>query len=504
MYHRKRFLIFFLFILVAACNGNPDVSIMNTTSPVNTHLPIGTQATVTLPPADTLPSEEPATPASTPTPDPFSARSQYTLTAVLNYDQHYLVVDEIIDYINQSEETLVDLRLMVEPLSYPGVFQLNGLTWADSQPVEGYEIDGNQINILLAQALQPEARIKLSISYELFLPSPEPSPETRPVPFGYSDLQTNLVDWYPFVAPYRTGQGWLAHRPGFFGEHLVYDVADFDVSIHLSDQRTDLKIAASAPAQQRGEWFHYRHLNARNFAWSVSHEYEIHRTTVGSTTITSYAFSHHSTASEVVLETTAQALDLYNQLFGPYNRSDLAIVEASFLDGMEYDGLYFLSNGFYNIYRGTPDEYLVAIAAHETAHQWFYALVGNDQALEPWLDEALCTYSERLYYEKYYPDALAWWWTYRVNYYQPRGWVDGSIYNPDGYRAYRDAVYLNGAVFLEDLRGQIGDEAFFGTLRNYIAENASQIATRENFLAVLSQHTSVEITPLLQRFFQNP
>ena len=31
---------------------------------------------------------------------------------------------------------------------------------------------------------------------------------------------------------------------------------------------------------------------------------------------------------------------------------------------------------------------------HELAHQWFYSLVGNDQARDPWLDEALASYAE--------------------------------------------------------------------------------------------------------------
>ena len=31
---------------------------------------------------------------------------------------------------------------------------------------------------------------------------------------------------------------------------------------------------------------------------------------------------------------------------------------------------------------------------HETAHQWFYSLVGNDQARDPWIDEGLATWAE--------------------------------------------------------------------------------------------------------------
>ena len=32
---------------------------------------------------------------------------------------------------------------------------------------------------------------------------------------------------------------------------------------------------------------------------------------------------------------------------------------------------------------------------HELAHEWWYALIGDDQARDPWLDEAFASYSER-------------------------------------------------------------------------------------------------------------
>jgi aminopeptidase N len=201
------------------------------------------------------------------------------------------------------------------------------------------------------------------------------------------------------------------------------------------------------------------------------------------------------------LQVTAEALDLYNQIFTPYPRETLSVVEADFLDGMEFDGLYFLSHGFYNLYSGKPADYLTAIAAHETAHQWWYSLVGNDQALEPWLDEALCTYSERLYFENLYPEALDWWWTYRVNYYEPRGWVDGSIYNPEGYRAYRDAIYLNGAVFLEELREIIGEQTFLSFLQDYAIQNTHSIASADDFFAILEHHSQEDISHLLGKYF---
>jgi aminopeptidase N len=315
------------------------------------------------------------------------------------------------------------------------------------------------------------------------------------------------VDWYPFIPPYVAGQGWLAHTPGYYGEHLAYDTADFSVNLKLVDPNANLVVAASAPERRDGEWRRYQHSNARNFALSISPYYQVVSNTVGGVTITSYAFPAQEAANQAVLQTTSQALELYSRLLAPYPHPHLSVVEADFLDGMEYDGLYFLSKGFYNLYAGTPDAYLVSIAAHETTHQWWYGLVGNDQALEPWLDEALCTYSEAIYYENYYPEALKWWWDYRVNYYQPHGWVDDSIYNPHGeaqaYRAYRDAVYLNGARFLDDLRKLVGDQAFFAFLKDYLTKNTGQITSADEFFSILQEHTRADIQPLLDTYFFN-
>jgi aminopeptidase N len=277
---------------------------------------------------------------------------------------------------------------------------------------------------------------------------------------------------------------------------------DFDVNIRLSDSNPDLLIAACAPGVLDDDWWRYHFEGARNFSWSISDQYVLSTSTVDSVVVMSYYFPLDSKAGEAVLQTTYESLAVYNDLFGPYSHQTLTVVEADFLDGMEYDGLYFLSKGFYNLYSGEPGDYLTAIAAHETAHQWWYSSIGNDQALEPWLDESLSTYSERLYYEKIHPQGLDWWWTYRINYYNPRGWVDGSIYNPQGYLAYRDAVYLNGALFLEDLRNIIGDESFFDFLEAYSREFDQQIATTNDFFTFLGKYSQEDISPLLDEYFQ--
>jgi hypothetical protein len=452
--------------------------------------------------ASPSPTAEATLPLASPTPteQPRQTLPKYHLSALLDYDRHHLMVDEQILYFNRSTDALSEILLLVEPNRYPGVFRLNSLTWEDGQPISRYALETAQLHLPLERPLSPGDSIGFSLSYELNLPQ-------LGAPFGYTERQTNLADWYPFIPPYRDGQGWLVHQNALQGEHLAYDVADFQVEIRLSTPRSasgrTLTIAASAPAQVSEDVYHYQVEAARNFTWSVSDQYyQVLSTTVDSTTILSYSFPYHVKADRPALDTTAQAFSLYNRLFVPYPLQSLSVVEADFLNGMEYHGLFFLSHAFYDYYTGTPENNLIIIAAHETCHQWFYGLVGNDQALEPWLDEALATYCERLFYENIYGDQGAkWWWQNRVYVHQPQGWVDSTIYDHTEFKPYKDAIYLRGALFLEDLRNLLGDEAFFAFLRDYLQRYAYRQATAEDFFAVLRDHTAADLSGLLDEYF---
>jgi hypothetical protein len=443
---------------------------------------------------------------------PDAVSTQYNLDAVLDYYAHSLTISETISYMSSTSEAIPDLTLVIESNRWPGSFVLLSLSWADGSIVGGYDLQDARLHIPLVQPLQPGDRLGLKIAYRLELPEiPLPSDVTRPVPYGYSSKQANIVDWYPYIPPYVPGTGWLVHPKWGFGEHQVFDMADFDVRLSLAKPVQGLVIAASAPAESISESYLYHLDHARAFALSASTDYVLQTTTIGDVTINTYSFPYDQKAGEQVLHDSAAALELYSRLLMPYPHSSLSVVEADFLDGMEYDGLFFLSRGFYNLYDGTPQGYLTFIAAHETAHQWWYGIVGNDQALEPWLDEAMCTYMEHIFYENVYADyktstgesIVDWWWYYRVNFYAPTGWVDGSIYDFNLFRPYRDAVYLNGAKFLQDLRTLIGDEAFFAFLKDYASREADHIATADDFFGILKSHTSKDLSGLLATYFKD-
>ena len=462
---------------------------IDTTIPTSTTVPTDTATLVPPPPTDTrvpLPNNPPPTSA------PATTRTQYTFYVNLKYSAHTLHADETIQYTNTTGQTLSNIVLAVEPNLWDNCFSLDTLS-QDGRAVTDYSLNGQRLAINLSQRLVPNAITTFALSFDLSLPS-----KSFEKTFGYLDDQINLTDWYPFIVPYESG--WVLHDAWQFGEHLVYDAADYDVNLKVDDP--SVIIAASAPQATNGEWMEYRFEAARTFVLSASNRFKIDNSAVGSVKIYSYYFPGDENASGAVLWMATQSLGLYEAKFAPYPHQTISIVETDVPDGQEYDGLVFLATNFYAQYNGSAKSDLVMIGTHELAHQWWFGLVGNDQAEEPWLDEAMAVYTERIFYQYNYPNYGDWWWNFRVNYFGPSGYVDGSIYDYPTFRSYVNAVYLNGAEFLDALRTRVGDDVYFAFLKDYASRYAHKHVTADDFFATLRLHSNTNFSDIIQEYFQ--
>jgi hypothetical protein len=444
-------------------------------------------------------------PTATVTAVPVNTRTRYTISAVLDYPNRSLSVTEEMLYTNRSTEAMNELVFVVEPNLTDGAFELITLTWQDGTAVEGYILNSQRLTVPLREPLQPGANIRVNFSFNLYPPGMEGV-------FCFTVTQVNLSGWYPYAAPYIEGKGWVVHDPGKVGEYQVYELADFTVDLRVDNAPDDFMVAASARATiDDSGVFHFEQEDVRNFTWSGSSNYKMFEAFAGDIRVRAFVFPTDQVAGQAALDATVQALNLYSSLFGPYTHNSLTIVEAGFADGMEYDGLHYLGREYFNAYEGLPSSYLTAISVHETAHQWWYGMVGNDQAYEPWLDESLAAYSELLYYENTYPDLVKWWWETRVNYFNPKGWVNNTIYDYSYFRPYVNAIYLRGVQCLEAIRQEIGDEAFMAFLKDYFTtihergdEDHLGLASSTDFWEILSRHTDANLSAIKETYFSQP
>jgi hypothetical protein len=443
-------------------------------------------------------------PSPTPTPSaPKRETIAYSLDVNMDYDAKTLAVRQQTTFANNTAIAIPAIVFAVQPNRIPGVFTLQSLS-ADGVPISAYSLEGQRLQFTLPAPLLSGQTIVVDLEYSLSLPriaQGDPN-QIRPQIFGFTDRQVNLTDWYPMLVPFSPETGWQLADPWYYGEHLVYPLADFDVILRFTDPASLPQIAASAAAGPIESGFSYRLLRARTFSLAMGRQLQVISAEANGVTVNSYFYPGFETAGQAVLDATLQAVKTYAELFGPYPHTTLAAVQGDFNDGMEFDGLYYLSNAFYNLYDGTRQNYLVMVAAHETCHQWWFGAVASDQANHPWLDESIATYCERLFYEKNDPEALSWWWAYRIDYYQPDGKMDGTVPSYGGFTPYTNATYRQGARFYEELRQVIGDQAFFAFLKDYYAVMNGKIATPEAFFTILRAHTSADLSPLLAKYFQ--
>jgi hypothetical protein len=481
-------LLVLAFILSGCSSFAPDPTVTPTASLIPT-------ATATPMPTNT--------PVPTATPAPVLERAKYTLDTTIDYDAHTVTVNEKILYPNLTGNQLNTLVIAVVPNLWSGSFNLTGLS-INGTPITTYTLNGQRLDIALPSFFKPDEVMTIDVQFSLLLPFAEQEDPnaSRPRIYGYTKRQLNLTNWYPFVVPHINGE-WVLHEPWYYGEHLVYDSADYEVNVKFTDPATAPTVAASGVPEQQEGFTRYTITAARTFALAASREFQISSLQVGDVTVTSYYFPFFEWGGQAALQASAEALSVYSNRYGPYPHKTLSLVMGDFNDGMEYSAFFYLSRDFYSLYDGTSANYLTFVAVHETSHQWWFEQVGNDQAQQPWLDEALCTYSERVYYENIHPDLIGWWWSYRIDFYNPQGFVDIPIYDGQGFRPYTNAAYFQGAHFLDDLRARIGDEAFFAFIQDYLAQGRGKIVTSNDFFRILSTHTSTDYSDIVRQYFRN-
>ena len=173
--------------------------------------------------------------------------------------------------------------------------------------------------------------------------------------------------------------------------------------------------------------------------------------------------------------------------------------------GIEYPGVFANALRIYDVTgsssSGLPNTILLeSTTAHETAHQWFYNLVGNDQLNEPWLDEATTQYATWKYYlDRYgeesaagYYDSLRGRWA-RTDFADiPIGMAAGDYSGLE----YGAIVYGRGPIFLDELAQKMGQERFDTFLRDYVDTFSWRIASGEDFQALAEEHCQCDLAGL--------
>jgi len=295
----------------------------------------------------------------------------------------------------------------------------------------------------------------------------------RDSPMG---VKYSMAQWYPKISEYDY-EGWnTAPYTGreFHGVWGAFDVTikidkDFIVAASGYIQETDPNNNKLGYLSGKKRVWNFKAPKVHDFTWAADSEY-IHDIYPGPNGVKLnfyYKNDPKIIANWKTLQpVTAELMDFFNNYIGEYPYKQYSVVQGGD-GGMEYSMLTLLNYGEELI----P---LISVTSHELAHAWFQGVLATNEMNHAWMDEGSASYFGELaeshvfnidfhpiFTERPYQDYIS---------LATSGQEMPLATNANRFkfnRAYEDAAYDKGFVFLSQLNYIIGEKAFEKTIKNY-------------------------------------
>jgi hypothetical protein len=382
-------------------------------------------------------------------------QTSYVLKATLNYGYGTISASEKITIKNLSGGAISKINLSVMPKAFGELASIGGFT-VDDRPVTAAWTNNSNLALQLGRNVADGETVVVRLTFKVTASGTiGTSLEGR---LSKANGIMQVSHWFPIVSS--------GHATRYPGDSQVTRAAT-KIRLELTTNASSVRIAAPGTALvSSGRTHVYELTNARDFAFGASPYYN---------TLVDYAAG----AKIVIYSTTAAAyttmsyakaaLAKYEANFGAYGWSRFVIAQTGRKgSGNEYPGIVFLGQSVF-----TNRE----VVAHEIAHQWWYAMVGNDQIAEPWLDEGIAEWAAAYWYGDFesYVSSLP------VN--TPATSfpnIPGPVTSDDP-NSYDQTIYFKSARFLDGLRTRMGTSAFMSGLRALVKANRNGMLTTREF-----------------------
>lgn len=311
---------------------------------------------------------------------------------------------------------------------------------------------------------------------------------------GINADTVNLANFYPILCGIENGAFYecvyYANGDPFFS-----DPSDYSVTFTRDKA---LKAAASGELileTETGEKLTSRYgiKSARSFALVLSEKFSVLREKSDGTEILYYYYDDESPDESLL--TASRALSLFSEKWGKYPYKTYSVVQTPFVQGgMEFTALTYIGGDL-------ESSAFKEVIAHETAHQWWQTVVGNNEIEHPFIDEGLAEYSTVLFYENYpeygytrenlIKSAEQTYKLYCSVYQRIVGNIDTTMTRavPEYSSEYEyvNISYVKACVMYDYLRQTVGDAKFFAGLKRFYDENAYKTATPESLVGAFER-----------------
>lgn len=430
-------------------------------------------------------------------------RSKYVMQLEYYPEERKLTASMNVTVPNNTENAFEELKFQlwanayrdgakykpVSDLYFPAAYydgeSYGGITISGVDGCERFAVTGEDDNILtvtLSEPLYPDESVTLNMDFEVTLAKINHR-------LGAGENSVNLSHFYPALCYVENG-GFREYVYAPSGDPFVSECADFDVTLTVPAEYD--AICAGKPecvAQNGKKTYHVITENVRDSAFVLGKDYRSVQTTANGVEIEYYY--QGDTKPELALGVAADSLAYFDKTFTEYPLDVYKVVQTDFpYGGMEFSGLSMIA-------RDLRESEIPTVVAHETAHQWWYGLVGSNQFENSWQDEGLAEFSTALFFgahEKYggsYTEFIeASERSYRAFfsiYSQVNGTANTAMTRPltsfSGDYEYRNIAYDKGVILFSRLKSVVGDGKFFSCLKRYAQSYSGKIATEGDLSA---------------------
>lgn len=436
----------------------------------------------------------------------------------VEFEEYRLSAKQTTTYINKSDDVMDELYLHVYPQSfrrdalnspvgklYTKKAYPNGESYCDFTiskiTVNGTEhgvyytgSDDDILQITLDDGVYPNDKISLYFEYNMTLPNVLHR-------FGYGENTVNIANFYPIMCVYENGE-WIIDGYNSNGDPFYSNLSNYNVTFSAQSEY-ELASTGELLSKSTTNGVNQFKINARavrDFACVLSKKFDVVSDRVGETTV--YYYYYDDPTPRDSLKAGTDALQTFSEKFGEYPYKTFSIVKTNFIHGgMEYPNLVYISDAVTDV-----SDYKNVII-HETAHQWWYGLVGSNAFRCGWIDEGLTDFSTALFY-KYNPDygisfdevmknTINSYVTFVDLYTRVLGDVDTSMLrHVDEYSTEPEYVYIayvKGALLFNNLFELLGENKFLKVLQEYFDTYKFQNVSYQNFIGIVEIVTKTDM-----------
>jgi hypothetical protein len=388
-------------------------------------------------------------------PNSVGLRATYDASASIRWSRGAIIVSSTARVRNTASDPVTRLTFNLVPLRL-GQLELRAVTVGDRQvtPV----VSDQSLVVRLPKALPPGERVRVTINYRAFFNTTAGGKRWL---FMKKDGIVTAYRWIPWLSraqPFTTqniGESWVT---GVSPRVTVRLTSDVPLKFATTGRRTGVDGLTQTFAAE----------DVRDFNFSASRSYKVERRLWNGIRVKVY---YRTRSPDAMMSLTIRALKRFSNKVGPYPYSRLSVAEIPAGSGMESPALTWVST------KVTAAD-LPYIVVHETAHQWFYGVVGNNQARQPYVDEAVSDFLTR--------DLLGSFRRSRCD----KSRLDRSVYDYSR-RCYVEIIYVQGGLYLENYRLAVGDEAFWRGLSRFYRDQRFRVAGTRSLLDYLDAASGV-------------